>query len=89
MPVPDILTNPLCRPRSWYDYKVLAVSGNTVAIDALDGSRRTIKFDNVEPTKFEEDYKGQIKDLYVGINMDGKCSLFTKEQVTTNWKHEK
>lgn len=89
MPVPDILTNPNCRPRSFYDYKVIAIDGNNVTIDTLGGTTRNIQFNKIEPKTFEDNYKDQLKDLYVGINMDGKVFLFTKEPVTTKWKHEK
>lgn len=88
MLVPDILTNPYNRPRSHYDYKVIGISGNTIAVDVLDGNQRTVQFDKIDPVTFENKYKDQLNDLYIGINMDGKVFLFTKEPVTTKWDNK-
>lgn len=89
MIVPDILTNPLTRPRSHYDFKVVKIEGNKFWIDTLDGNQRELTCETIDPIAFEENYKPQLKDLYIGLSMDSTMYLFTKEPIKLKWKHER
>lgn len=84
--IPDILTNPNYRPKGVYEFKVSRVVGNSVFIHTLDGKERNIVFDKVDATAFEEDYKDQIAELYLGIDMGGYAYIFTKEPHLAKWQ---
>lgn len=83
--IPDILTNPCFRPKGVYEFKVIRIVGNRVFIQTLDGGERDIVFDQVDPKVFEEDYKNQISDMYLGIDMGGYAFIYTKEPYVAKW----
>lgn len=83
--IPDILTNPKYRPKGVYEFKISRIEGNRVFIHTLDGDERDIVFNKVNPASFEEDYKHQLNELYLGIDMGGFAFIYSKEPHTAKW----
>lgn len=84
MLVPEPLTKPETRPKSFYPFKVVKIERNVLTILELDGKTSELTLQKVTKEQLQ-DYEENLDRLWVGMSIDGRFFTYYHGPNTGKW----
>ena len=80
-----ILGDPYRRTKTMYHFKVTGLEGNTARFHDASKVSNIVELPNESEHTLEEQYRGQIDNLFIAVSITGQYFFYAKLSNDDNW----